>query len=135
MIIECSKNHGALEFSEPEGLLLAAGTEYFRVTVKNQHLWATAKVYAFDPFDYGLANFFEELAVNWKGFDGEKAWTSLEEELALVCTSDGLGHFAIKTTIKNDLDTCSVNTIYVEAGQLGKIAREVKMFFDVSAGK
>ena len=130
VIIKCSKSRGELEFSEREGLTQAAGSEYFRVTIRSQNMSAFTKVYSFDPFDYGLKKFFEELAENWRGFDDEKEWKSLEGEFTLVCTSDNLGHFAIRSTIRNSLDTWSVNTIYVEAGQLEKIADDVIKFFD-----
>lgn len=119
--------------SENEGLRGRSGTRYFRVTVSNQHVSASIKVYAFDPFDYSLKKFFAELAENWKGFEGEKVWTSLEAEFAIACTSDKLGHFAIECTIRNYLDKwCARNTIYIEAGQLEKIASDVKSFFEVS---
>jgi hypothetical protein len=133
VIIKCCKNSGELEFSEKEGLTQTAGSEYFRVTVRRNVLWASSKVYIFDPFDYTLKKFFDGLVENWKGFDGEKVWTSLEGELTLKCTSDKLGHFAIKSTIRNNVGMCSINTIYVESGQLEKIAAEVEKFFDVSA--
>ena len=136
MIIKCSKDRGELEFSEKEGLTRAAGSEYFRVTIRNHNnMWASSKIYSFDPFNQSLKKFFEELAENWKGLDGEKVWKSLEGEFTLVCTSDSLGHFAIKSTIRNDLDTISVNTIYVDAGQLDKIATEIGNFFDLSIGE
>ncbi len=133
VIIKCSKGKGELELSEQEGLRKNSGSEYFRVTIRSQNMSGSTMVYAFDPFDYSLTKFFEELAENWKGIDGEKVWTSLEGEFKLVCTSDSLGHFGIRVTIRNDLDTLSIKTIYVEAGQLEKIAAEVKAFFDISA--
>lgn len=132
MIIKCSQNRGELEFSEREGLIQSTGSEYFRVTIRSQHMWADTKVYSFDPFNYRLTKFFEELAENWKGFDGEKVWTSLEEEFKIVCTSDSLGHFALKVIISNNLGMCSINTIYIESGQLDNIAEEVRKFFNVS---
>ena len=106
MIIKCSKNQGELEFSEREGLTQAAGSEYFRVTIRSQNMSAFTNVYSFDPFDYSLKKFFEELAKNWKGFDGEKEWKSLEGEFTLICISDNLGHFAIRSIIRNNLDSC-----------------------------
>jgi hypothetical protein len=133
VIIKCSTGNGELEFSEQEGLCQNNGSEYFRVTIRSQYMSAFTRVYAFDPFDYNLTKFFKELAENWKGFDGEKVWESLEGEFKLACASDRLGHFGITVTIRNDLDTLSIKTIYVEAGQLEKIAAEVKTFFDVSA--
>ena len=131
MIIKCSQNDSELEFSEKESLLQTAGQEYFLVTLRRNNISAFLKVYIFDPFDDHLKKFFVEIAKNWQGFDGQKVWNSLEGELGLVCTSDHLGHFAIEITIRDIEDLWSVkNTIFVEAGQLHKIADDVKKFFD-----
>ncbi len=133
MIIKCCKNGGELEFSEKEGLSKSEGRENFRVTIKSTHLTSFTDVYAFDPFNFNLVRFFEDLAKNWKGFDGEKEWSSLEGEFSLVCTSDNLGHFALEATIRNIEDTrCARKTIYIEAGQLEKIILEARKFFNIS---
>ena len=77
--------------------------------------------------------FFEDLAENWKGFDGEKQWSSLEGEFSLICISDSLGHFALEVTIRDNEDTqYARKTIFIESGQLEKIALEVKNFFSIS---
>ncbi len=131
MIIKCLED-GELEFSEKEGLRQSDGSEYFHVAIKSKHLSAFAAVYAFDPYDSNLVGFFEDLAKNWKGFDGEKSWSSLEEEFSLVCTSDDLGHFSLEVTIRNNMDTWRAKkTIFIESGQLENIALEVKEFFKI----
>ena len=131
MIIKCCENDGELEFSKKEGLFLSAGKEYFRVTIRSKHLISFTDVYAFDPFDSNLVRFFENLAENWKGFDGEKKWSSLEGEFSLDCTSDNLGHFALEATIRNNEDTrYARKTIFIESGQLENISLEAKDFFN-----
>lgn len=130
MIIKCCKNDGEIEFSEKEGLNQPAGQEYFRVTIRSKHLFSFTDVYAFAPFDCDLVRFFEDLAENWKGFNGEKEWSSLEGEFSLTCTSDSLGHFVLNATISNNEDTrYARKTIFIESGQLEKIALEAKRFF------
>ena len=133
MIIKCCKNDGELEFSEKENLSRLAGQEYFRVIIKSKQLSSFTDVYAFDPFDSNLVGFFEDLANNWKGFNGEKEWSSLEGEFILGCTSDNLGHFALEVTIRNNEDTrYARKTFFIESGQLEKIAQEVRNFFNIS---
>ena len=133
MLIKCCKNDGELEFSEKEGLTQSAGQEYFRATIRSIHLFSFTDVYTFDPYDSNLVRFFEDLAGNWKGFGGEKEWSSLEGEFVLNCTSDSLGHFALEVIIRNNEDTrYARNTIYIESGQLEKIALEVRNFFNIS---
>ena len=134
MIIKSSENGSELEFSEKESLLRRAGQEYFLVSLRNNNLSASTKVYISDPYDAHLTLFFMELAKDWRGFDGEKVWNSLEGEFGLICMADRLGHFAIEATIRDAFDTWRVkNTIFVEAGQLAKIADDVKKFFDSSS--
>lgn len=132
MVIKCCKIDGELEFSEKEDLGRPDGSESFRVTIRSLHLSSFTDVYAFDPFDSNLVRFFEDLAENWKGFDGEKGWSSLEGEFSLSCMSDSLGHFALEVTIRNIEDTwCARKTIYVESGQLEKIVLEARDFFNI----
>jgi hypothetical protein len=129
VIIKCSQNHDELEFTEQEGLRKRGGSEHFRVTIRSRNLLASSQVYAFDPYNDGLRLFFEDLAANWKGWSGEKKWSSLEGELSLVCTSDSLGHIEIEATLK---DIWSVrNSFYVDAGQLQSIAIDVGKFFNI----
>lgn len=133
MIIKCCRNDGELEFSEREGLARPVGQEYFRVTIKSNHLYSFTNVYTFDPYDSNLVKFFEDLAKNWKGFDGKKEWSSLEGEFSLSCASDNLGHFALEATIRNNEDTrYARKTFYIESGQLEKIVQEARDFFNIS---
>ncbi len=133
MIIKCCKSECELEFSEKEGLRQPAGKEYFRVTIKSKHLSSFTDVYIFDPFDSHLVSFFEDLATNWKGFEGEKTWSSLEGEFSLVCKSDNTGHFELEAKITNIYDTmCARKSIYIESGQLENIALKAKNFFNIS---
>lgn len=133
MIIKCSKSDSVLEFSEKEGLSRSAGRESFRVTIRSKHLYSFTDVYIFDPYDFNLVRFFQDLAENWKGFKGEKKWNSLEDEFRLTCTSDNLGHFALEIVIRDFEDLrCAIKTIYLESGQLEEIALEVRKFFNFS---
>jgi hypothetical protein len=131
VIIKCSRTSDELEFSESEGLRRTDGSEYFRVAIRSSNLSASAQVYAWEPRADGLEQFFEDLAANWRGWDGEKKWTSLEGELSLVCTSDSLGHIAIEVTL---YDGWSVRDVfYVDAGQLEQIVSDIKKFFAIEA--
>lgn len=82
--------------------------------------------------DDGLLKFFQSLASNWRGWDGQLKWTSLEGEFELSCSHDRIGHVA--TTAK--LESNSVGQGWtaeirfeLSAGELEKIANELKRFF------
>lgn len=133
VIIKSSSGSNELQLSEQDGLRRGGGSEYYRVTLKVKDLLASAKIYSFQPYS-GLAQFFEDLAANWKGWKGEKRWQSLEGEFVLSCTSDGLGHVAIDVVLKSGFcdDDWSVHTVInVDAGQLEEIAINIKQFFSV----
>ena len=127
MIIKCSKDSSELALAEREGLRRSGGSEYFRVTIRGHELSASSQVYAFEPRGCGLVQFFEDLAASWRGWEGEKRWTSLEGELSLICTSDWLGHIAIEVTLYNIWSVR--NVFHFDAGQLEQIASDVKKFF------
>jgi hypothetical protein len=107
------------------------GSEYYQVILKAQDLTASAKVYAFEPHG-ALVQYFADLAAHWKGWDGEKKWSSLEGEFTLSCKSNGHGHVEMKVMLKSGLyeDDWSVQIMMnVDAGQLEEIASNIKRFF------
>lgn len=131
VIIKSSSSANELQLSEQEGLLLAEGAEYYRVTLKAKDIIVSAKVYAFEPYS-NLWQFFEDLAAHWRGWNGEKQWGSLEGEFILKCQSDSCGHIAMEIALKSGLyeDDWSVQTgLRLDAGQLEEIAANVKQFF------
>lgn len=133
MVIKCCRTDCELQFSEREGLGQSAGKKYFRVTIKSKQLSSFTDVYIFDPYVSHLVSFFEDLAKNWKGFEGEKTWSSLEGEFSLICTSDNTGHFELEATITKIYDTmCARKSIYIESGQLEDISLKAKDFFNFS---
>jgi hypothetical protein len=42
-----------------------------------------------------LADFLSELAGSWRGWEGERKWTSLEGDIELTATHDGRGLVAL----------------------------------------
>ncbi len=133
VIIKSSSSSNELQFSEQEGLSRSEGSEYYRVILKAKDLTASAKVYAFEPHSE-LAQYFSDLAVHWKGWKGEKKWSSLEGEFTLSCNSDGQGHIAMEVILKSGLyeDDWTVQTeLNIDAGQLEEIASNIKRFFSI----
>jgi hypothetical protein len=55
----------------------AGTTDNLTVTAELQGLRASKNVYDFDGWS-ALLSFFEELALNWRGWDGDKTFDSLE---------------------------------------------------------
>ena len=132
MFIKGDSNGASIEFSERDGLVKRDGSEYYRVTLREGIFETTLKVSAFDPNDDGLPKFLQSMASNWRGWDGQLKWTSLEGEFELRCEHDGLGHVATTAAL---LSNPSVHgwtgkiRFEIPAGELEQIANEIKRFF------
>ncbi len=82
----------------------------------------------------GPGDFLIQLAKDWRGWEGEKAWASLEGELRFSATSDSTGHTYLVASAHTREDseptyTKLIVTYAIEAGQLGQIAKDAQAFF------
>jgi hypothetical protein len=102
MLIRGDANNASIELSEQEGLATRDGSEFYRVTFRENEFEASVQVYAFDPKNDGLPKFFGALARDWKGWDGPRSWRSLEGEFELICEHDGIGHATMTATIHSN---------------------------------
>lgn len=131
--IKSSRSAGELKLSDPKPPGSRYPVEYVRVSLREKDIAASsAKIFLYTPHD--LAGFFEDLAANWRGWEGAKSWASIEEDFALSCKSDSLGHVAMEVTLKSGLyeDDWRVKAvIYMDAGQLEAIASNVRRFLHV----
>jgi hypothetical protein len=126
VIIKSANTGAKLEFSEVEN-------EYFTVTFSGVSLSASHRVWVYTGDCEQLVSLFVEMAENWTGWEGTKSWAAIEGDFSLSCTSDKLGHIALEVELVGrdtpELWSAKFN-VEVEAGQLEKIATEVKKLFD-----
>src|SRR4030095_2920760 len=131
-------NNASIELSEPEGLRKPDGSEYYRITFRENEFEASIRVYAFDPIDNDLPNFFRRLAADWKGWDGTRTWSSLEGEFELSCEHDRVGHVTTMATIRSNHGghgwTGQIR-FDLPAGELETVAAEVVAFFTLGRAK
>jgi hypothetical protein len=79
-----------------------------------------------------LPRFFQSLANSWRGWEGEKKWASLEEELKLSASIDHTGHVKLRIQLKSGhyaYDWRLETAVQLEAGQLEALAQEMTQFF------
>jgi len=120
----------SLTLSDPEFVKQTddCGPEYFRVSAVGPGFSGALRVYGY--MGSGLPDLFEDLARNWRGFDGEKSWSSLEGEFSLRASADKLGHTCLGFTLhERHCDWTLEGALVLEAGQLDRIAREVRRFW------
>jgi hypothetical protein len=78
----------------------------------------------------GLGNYFTSLATDWKGWPGERRWSSLEGELELSARCDRTGHVSLRVRLRREspaewqLDA----QLVLEAGQLERLAHDARSF-------
>jgi uncharacterized protein DUF6228 len=87
-------------------------------------------------FGEGLSMYFRRIADDWRGWDGPRAWSSLEGELDFEATHDGLGYMGLRVRMRGGLyaeDWGAEGTVWVDAGQLEALARAARSF-DSRAG-
>ena len=136
MLIIGGANNTGIELSEQEGLATRDGSEFYRVTLRENEFEAGVKVYAFDPKDDGLPKFFAALARDWKGWDRPRTWRSLEGEFEMICEHDGIGHVMTTATIHSN--PCGYGwtgqiRVEIAPGELEGIAAGVNRFFGRTA--
>jgi hypothetical protein len=137
LIIKSVNGAGRLEIAAVESGASSRRLDYLLVTVKSEALFASARIYNnhYAEGVEGLPRFFENLAANWRGWQGAKRWESLEGDFKLACVSDGLGHVEIRIELSSIITDpvewdvrCS---LIVEAGQLDSIAEDFRKFFSL----
>ena len=102
----------------------------YDVTLEGRPVSATVAVYDIQPQRW--AEFFTDLARNWRGWSGEKSQASLEGHLSIAATSDSLGHVSMRVVLRGDFgrsDWQAERTIFLEGGQLERLAKEAGRFF------
>ena len=77
-----------------------------------------------------LSSFFSELAAQWRGWEGERQWRSLEAEAALSATHDRLGTITLAVRLRSSVYTdigptwSASGVIFLDAGGLDTLARD-----------
>jgi hypothetical protein len=78
-----------------------------------------------------LSGYFAALAADWRGWEGERRWESLEGDLGLIAAHDGLG----TVTLTARLRTAPFSThrwdasaeLMLDAGGLDRLARQAEL--------
>jgi hypothetical protein len=89
---------------------------YIEARIGSDRINAASKVTAHYAkcFD-DLVAYVEDLAQNWQGWDGQKEYQSLQRELRISATHDGVGHVRLEVTLKGqgDIDPWRTTVIVV----------------------
>lgn len=71
-----------------------------------------------------LGDFFADLARNWRGWESERVWQSLEGDVTLTASHDGLGTVKLRVLLRRmEVEEWSAKaTLFLDAGALDRIA-------------
>lgn len=125
MEIKSARSSTHLRFFDIKG-------DEFHASLTSPEFSGTVKVWAYTDA-HGIANLFESMAENWRGWNGEKKWASIEGEFAIACIHDKLGHITLNIEMHQDFGSEETwrlkGNLVVDAGQLEAISKDAKMFF------
>ncbi len=80
-----------------------------------------------------LATMFEEIAGQWRGWDGTRQWQALESPFRLCFTHDGIGHIRAEVTLGSGFypEDWSVKAcLILEPGALEELAPSFRRFLE-----
>jgi len=95
------------------------------------HLGLTASTTVYEHDFAGLTALFLEMARDWKGWKGSKDWRSLEGEMELKASADGLGHVRLEVSLGPNADPDDWRAravIQLDAGSLAAKAAAIEQF-------
>ena len=122
VVIKSADTDAILKFSNPKN-------DYFEVTFSSSYLCASKRVWGYKgaPCEF-LVDLVNNLALQWKGWDGIEEWSSMVNDFKLAFISDNLGHITIKIELIDD--SWKINAeLKTEIGQLEQISKQIKNFF------
>jgi hypothetical protein len=79
-----------------------------------------ARVEVYDMFPHAWAKLFEDMARQWRGWDGALECASLEGHISLSLYVNRTGKSMVRVTLRGDpsgANWVAANTVYLEAGQ------------------
>ena len=76
-----------------------------------------------------LADILTSLAIDWKGFEGERSWVSGDETFRVICTHDHVRSIRVMVSLRHHGDWEIELPIRLDLGRLDDLKNEVERFF------
>ena len=126
VVIKSAHDSSQLELSDFRSEYPNAESSIFTVTAKLQNCHATLQASTFETL--ALTAFFNDIAANWRGWLGEKKWSTLEGEFTLLATSDKTGHVELRFELSPPFAGQRwflKGVLVLEAGSLDRVASDI----------
>lgn len=124
VVIKSADTAAQLVLSNIEG-------DYFTASYKSPDIFVSRRVWGYTDCEL-LVDLFLYMAKEWKGWDGEINWVSIEQELSVTCTSDQKGHIAVKLKFSQyeGAEPWEAQVILnLESGLMEKASKDINKFF------
>lgn len=100
------------------------GEVEFEVSVRTP--WFSGRAPASTYMNGSPSAMFKAMALEWRGWVGERNWQDLDRRVSFSATSDSTGHISIAVVLTGqDYDSCLRVILRFEAGQLNDMASSV----------
>ena len=132
--IRSARDGVVLTLSEFVGDDHSSLADSFLVSIKNRELRVETRASSF--MSASLSHYFQDIADNWRGWDGKKKWGTLEGEFELSATSDKTGHTRLAVFLRAPYTGYHWELRYaleLEAGQLESIAKAVAVVWSTQS--
>lgn len=122
VVIKSTYSDEVLKFSNPKN-------DDFEVSFSSSYLCASKRVWGYKgaPCEF-LVDLVNNLASQWKGWNGIEEWSSMVNDFKLAFISDSLGHVKIKIELIDHSWKMNAE-LTTEIGQLEQISKQIKNFF------
>ena len=123
--VEIKDSQSSLRLGPPDG-------EYLNVKIEHPDAKVEAKPYLYTDHS-DLIAYFEGMARDWKGWNGARAWSTVESDFELVATNDGVSTVTLKVTLNKDDGSAGpwsfAVDVKIDLGDLNRIAEELRALF------
>ncbi len=100
----------------------------FNVHVRTPHFSGQAPSSTF--MNGSPSSMFDEMATEWRGWNGQKTWQDLESRVSLSALTDSTGHITLTVELKgSDYDSGLKVNLMFEVAQLDEMAFATKELF------
>jgi len=102
---------------------------YFCAYLDRPGLSCRIRVCAYEPRGQRFSTIFREMAAAaWKGWEGDKAWESLEGEIRLSFRMDSSGHVNVEVQMRDVYNWQIDTSLTLESGGLASLADDAEAF-------
>jgi Family of unknown function (DUF6228) len=92
--IRSSRGKRSLRFHSRSG-------DYFIASIDGDNAQASVRVWGYTDCNL-LVDLFESIALDWRGWEGERTWSSIEGEFSIAATTNSRGAVTLRVILSHN---------------------------------